>query len=61
RGTGLSTSRVSLVDSIGERGYQIRALSDGTLLFEPYTRSGQLVLHLLNETRDRRVILRGNT
>ncbi|ABL78948.1 alpha-amylase family protein [Thermofilum pendens] len=35
--------------------------SEGLVLVEPYTRSGQLVVHLVNLTYDRRIIVRGNT
>ncbi|MEM4871383.1 MAG: hypothetical protein QXF68_06925 [Thermofilaceae archaeon] len=39
----------------------LRAFSRGLVLFEPYVRSGQLLIHLVNLTFDRRIILRGNT
>ncbi|MEM0460497.1 MAG: beta-galactosidase trimerization domain-containing protein [Thermofilaceae archaeon] len=38
----------------------LRMASSGLVLFEPYVRSGQLVIHLVNLTFDRRIILRGN-
>lgn len=39
----------------------LRAISRGLVLFEPYYRSGQLVIHLVNLTFGRRIVLRGST
>jgi hypothetical protein len=38
----------------------IRGYSEGLFLLEPYKRNGQIIVHLLNLTCDRRVIARGN-
>jgi len=39
----------------------LKVESPGLVMAEPYARSGQLLLHLVNLTYDRRVIVRGNT
>ena len=39
---------------------EVSVETTGLVLFEPYTRSGQLIVHLLNASYDRRLILRGN-
>ncbi len=39
----------------------IRVEADGLIQFEPYIRDGQIIVHLLNLTYDRRIIIRGNT
>ena len=38
----------------------VRGRSDGLFLLEAYERSGQVIVHLLNHTYDRRIIARGN-
>jgi len=39
----------------------IKVTTRGIVLVEPYERSGQLVIHLVNLTFDKRIITRGNT